>query len=245
MIPEPIWLILVLLLIAAVIFLLIKIKKQARQIAVLQGHDSSKSSNAFHYLAIGNSITLHGKCNYWWNEIGMAASTPDKDYFHLVTTHLKHTHKKVKADAYNFFVWETTAHDRTQTIGNVRPLLSADLDLITVQLSENASDLTTFSEDLTELLTHLRQACPKAKIVLVDDFWNDEKSALKQAVAEQLAIPFASLSHIRGKAEFQCGLNTTVYGDDHTLHTVEHNGVAAHPGDTGMQAIAQSIIDLL
>lgn len=35
-------------------------------------------------LVLGNSITLHGECSYWWGEWGMAASSRDKDFVHLV-----------------------------------------------------------------------------------------------------------------------------------------------------------------
>jgi hypothetical protein len=35
-------------------------------------------------LAIGNSITTHGKCSYWWSNAGMAASDELHDYFHIV-----------------------------------------------------------------------------------------------------------------------------------------------------------------
>lgn len=41
-------------------------------------------NNEFKYLAIGNSITQHGICDYWWNKHGMAASREDRDYVHLV-----------------------------------------------------------------------------------------------------------------------------------------------------------------
>lgn len=35
-------------------------------------YDIQYIDNGFNYLAIGNSITKHKKCDYWWNEIGMA-----------------------------------------------------------------------------------------------------------------------------------------------------------------------------
>lgn len=40
-------------------------------------------------LFIGNSITLHGKCNYWWGEWGMAASDKEKDYVHQLVKRLE------------------------------------------------------------------------------------------------------------------------------------------------------------
>lgn len=37
-------------------------------------------------------------------------------------------------------------------------------------------------------------------------------------------------------------MNTVVYGDDGSEHTVTHAGVAGHPGDKGMAAIADRIL---
>lgn len=219
-----------------------------RQIASLKNNDASPveyDADAFNYLAIGNSITLHGKCNYWWNESGMAASVPEKDYFHLVADYLREEHNKVISYPYNFSVWEIQSTDRTQTTSNLTKYLSEDLDLISIQLSENAVNLDTFVVDLKELITILQEACPCANIILVDDFWSEEKSELKRQVAKELGISFASLDSIRGVEAYKREMGTTVYGDDNASHIVEHSGVAEHPGDEGMQAIADAIIAVL
>ncbi len=42
-----------------------------------------------------------------------------------------------------------------------------------------------------------------------------------------------------------CGVGDTVYDDDGKAHVVEHDGVAKHPGDSGMQEIADRIIEKL
>lgn len=42
----------------------------------------------YDYLAIGNSITLHSECDFWWNECGMAATNKDNDYVHIVSKEL-------------------------------------------------------------------------------------------------------------------------------------------------------------
>lgn len=34
-----------------------------------------RCGSGYDYLAIGNSITVHSECNFWWNECGMAATT--------------------------------------------------------------------------------------------------------------------------------------------------------------------------
>lgn len=43
----------------------------------------------FNYLALGNSITKHEICSYWFDEVGMAASSEKTDYFHIVCNTLQ------------------------------------------------------------------------------------------------------------------------------------------------------------
>ncbi len=207
--------------------------------------ESAKDPQTFKYLAIGNSITIHGKCSYWWNNIGMAASAPDKDYFSLVTKELEKKYEKVESTAMGFAIWETQAHDRAQTFATLDPYLSGDLDLITLQLSENASDLTTFERDFEELIGHIREKCPDAELVIVDDFWSDEKSQIKSRTAKKLSVDFADLGRIRGVKSYQSEIGALVYGDDGIQHIVDHEGVAAHPGDKGMKYIAEAIVELV
>ena len=204
------------------------------------------SDTAFNYLAIGNSITRHGLADYWWNEIGMAATVADNDYVHLVADYLEETHGEVCFYAMNYYKWENQAYDRTETYENVDPYLSAKLDLVTVQLSENVSDTTTFESDFEALIVYISQKAPNAKIIIIDDFWNDaEKEEAKKRVADKLGIQFVSLDEIKGDPEYQCGIGTTVYDAEGQPHVVEHTGLAGHPGDKGMRYIADGIIDVL
>ena len=63
-----------------------RIKAVEDKITLLQAESNKKvvqwDSENYNYLAIGNSITLHGINDYWWNECGMAASTLENDYVH-------------------------------------------------------------------------------------------------------------------------------------------------------------------
>ena len=136
-----------------------------------EASETEPEKKTFTYLALGNSITKHGKCGYWWNECGMAASTAEKDYFHLVKAHLETEHDNVNATAYNFSAWEITAADRAQTLLTLEGYLSAKPDLITVQLSENVTDMTDFSGDFAYMLDWLAEKCPEAEIIVIDEFW--------------------------------------------------------------------------
>ena len=175
----------------------------------------------------------------------MAASRQDKDYVHLVTNWLTTHHEHVFSLAYNFSIWETQSHDRAQLLKDLDSKLDPKIDLITIQLSENANDLSTFSKDLIDLINYIHTHCPHAKILLIDDFWDNNKASIKSQVATQTHVDFISLDAVRNNPTAQCGLGTTVFGDDGTPHKVEHQGVAVHPGDSGMQYIANQIISVL
>lgn len=201
------------------------------------------SDDAYNYLAIGNSITRHGLVDYWWNEIGMAATTENNDYVHLVADYLKDTHGDVCYYAVNIFKWENQAHDHAETYEVIDPYLSSKLDLITIRLSENVSDTTTFEAGFESLINYIRDNAPNAEIYIIDDFWDSgEKEPMKIEGASNTSVPFISLDEIEGNPEYQCGLGTIVYDADGNEHIVEHNGVAGHPGDKGMKYIADSII---
>ena len=57
--------------------------------AVLSKSELNWEDDAYNYLALGNSITKHAVCDYWWSEMGMAASSESNDYFHLVSSQIK------------------------------------------------------------------------------------------------------------------------------------------------------------
>ena len=226
-----------------------------QQIALLseKGKDSSdaslfKENQGYHYLAVGNSITLHGLADYWWGEWGMAASTKESDYVNRIVSALENEMRdeEIVNAAYNYSVWEVQSHDRAQTWEFLDQYLFPGIDLITVQLSENCSDLTTFQSDFAALLDHIRQQCGnETEVVVIDDFWSDEKSNQKRDVCEEMGIVFVDLSDIRGRKEYQAGYGTPVSGDDGMEHIIEHAGVASHPGDAGMEVIAQRVLEMI
>lgn len=201
------------------------------------------SKSTFNYLALGNSITVHPLSEYWWNEIGMAASNEEHDYYHIVLHYLQNKYGAVTSYVYNFAVWEEQSHDRSEAILLIDKYLDSHLDLITIQLSENANDLETFTEDYKELIKYIHDRCPKAQIIMIDDFWDDKKSMLKKNIARNCNINFVDLSKIRDDIQYQSFIGASVLGQDGSIHYVDHAGVAKHPGDYGMDYIAQRVIE--
>ncbi len=201
------------------------------------------SKDRFQFLAIGNSLTKHGVCDYWWNPVGMAATDEYHDYFHLVLKELKNRYPAVTGEAFNFAIWEITAENRGGTLPALDELLDRRPDFITVQLGENANDLTDFETDFIQLLRYVSEKVPGAKIAVIGDFWeNGDRDRMKERAANLARVSYLPLGSIKDNPAYQCGMHTVVRDPQGNLHTVEHEGVAAHPGNIGMQAIADIIL---
>ena len=205
------------------------------------------AEEGYNYLAIGNSVTRHLPNEDWWSDAGMAASTPDHDYFHLVTEAIREAHpdEEVCSFAVNLVQWEHQANDRAETYIHIDPYLSSRLDLVTIQLGENAEDLTTYRQDLSELIRHIRGTSPESRIVVIDDVWyGDAHSSDRRLAAEENGCAFVDLEEIRDNPEYIAGMGQLVYGRNGAEHVIEHEGVAKHPNDLGMEAIAEGILNV-
>jgi len=208
--------------------------------------DGGLSIGKYNYLAIGNSLTKHELTDFWWNEIGMAATDADHDFYHLVVFELQNRNDKVKSKAVKFKEWEVESENRVDTYKYIDRYLYKRLDLITLQLGENATDIITFEEDYDDLINHIKSKAPNATIIAVGDFWeNEDRDEIKQRVAEKNGIIFVDLSEIRENKDYMVGMGTTVYDADGNQHIIEDWAVASHPSDKGMKYIADAIIEKL
>lgn len=138
------------------------------------------------------------------------------------------------------------SHDRAEALTLLDGMLSKEIDLITVQLSENVSDLTTFEADFKELISYIQSKASNAEILVIGDIWDKEIiDKIKIKVCEETEVKFLSLDEIKDLDKFQCGMNTIVFDNDGNPHMVEHEGVAKHPGDIGMKLIADLIVKVV
>lgn len=201
-----------------------------------------KVSDKYDYLAIGNSITLHSVTDFWWSEDGMAASKPEFDYYHKIVQGLG---DDINSGVYNYSIWETQSHDRSETYLFLDKWLVEGIDLVTIQLSENCSSISTFSEDFKSLILHIKEKSPDSQIIVIDDIWSEEKHNLIEKVCIELKLDFVDLSDIRNDQRYQVGLGTVVFGDDGKEHVIDHEGVAIHPNDEGMYIIAERVLKLI
>lgn len=176
----------------------------------------------------------------------MAASTTDSDYFHIVCDRLEERKGKLDAKAVNAFFWEALHTDRAESLALLEPYLSTRLDLVTIQLGENATNLNTFYSDFVYLIQLIKERCPEAQILVVGDFWEyQDRDKMKERAASETGAVYVPLADIKDNPAYQAGLGTIVYGASGEPHMIDHAGVAAHPGDLGMERIAECILSVL
>ncbi len=214
----------------------------------------------YNILFIGNSITRHGITSYWWSDgRGMAATSQNTDYVHQTESlladkleELKPGAKSINGYAFNYSVWETNAHDRAQTYPVMDKYMTegGGLDVVVLQLGENVSDASengsTYESDYAELIQHIKDKAPNARIITVGDFWADDtKDAVKKSAAEETGVTYVDLAEIQDDINYEAGIGTMVEGDDGKEHEIEHSGVAMYPGDTGMKWIAKKIVEAI
>lgn len=194
-------------------------------------------------LFLGNSITKHGpKADIDWSgNWGMAASAEAKDYVHRVTQGL--TDKAGKAPEVlvkNIATFERS-HAGVDVTAVFKDAVDFQADLIILAIGENVPALKTeaekaaFQESVTRLLTALK-GTRSPRILVRSCFWANpaKDEALRQASAAVggCYVDISALS----KNEANYARSERPY---------KHAGVANHPGDQGMTAIAQALLQAL
>ena len=191
-------------------------------------------------LFLGNSITLHGpnKGIGWDGNWGMAASSADKDYVHLVAKALS----KKDGSAPETMVRNIATFERQygtfDAAALVRETSAFNADLIVVAIGENVPALTNaacraeFAAKTAALLKGIKGA--NQPLVLVRScFWANapKDEALKKA-CQEIGGTYLDIGHL-GKEQKNMARSEREF---------KHQGVANHPGDRGMRAIADAIV---
>ena len=148
-----------------------------------QSQSQEKSYNVF---VIGNSLTLER------DGIGMAASDPYHDYYYLTKQRLQEKYKNLNMNRISCIHWEENRIIRSRTDwiqDNLKPDLVANQDLVIFQLGDNCVPTETFEESVTELVNHVKQYSPNAKMLLVGMwFINEERLAIMSQIAQNLGM---------------------------------------------------------
>ncbi len=202
-----------------------------------------KPSAVRRILFLGNSITLHGpKADIGWNgNWGMAASSKDKDYVHLVTGALAaHTGSRPAIMVKNIADFER--HYATYDVDlRMKDFFAFDPDLVVLAIGENVPALNSEkakAQFKAGVMRILRCALARRHplVVVRTCFWPDKAkdTALRQACREAGGILVDAGPLGRDPANAA-----------RSERPFKHAGVAGHPGDRGMKAIADAILKKL
>lgn len=209
----------------------------------LAGQASAAPAGFRKVLFLGNSITKHGpKADIDWSgNWGMAASAESKDYVHLVTKALGEKFgTKPEVMVKNIADFER-AYAGYDVAGKMKEAFEFGADLIILAIGENvpalktADDKARFKASVDQLLKGLK-ATKQPTIVVRSCFWADQAKdeVLQQACREAggLFVDIGRLS--KNQDNFA-----------RSERPFKNPGVANHPGDRGMQAIADAMVKAL
>jgi hypothetical protein len=190
-------------------------------------------------LFLGNSITLVRPAAWcdWKGNWGMAASAEDKDYVHL----LVHSLAGLAGNQPEIMVENIAEFERQYATyavnANLKKHLDFKPDIVVVAIGENVPALGTdeakanFRVSFSRLLSAIRNAGQPA-ICVRSCFWADKSKddILRQCCAEIGGV-FVDIGGL-GRDESNMARSERKF---------KHDGVAGHPGDKGMKAIADAI----
>ncbi len=200
----------------------------------------AQSAEVQKILFLGNSITLHGpnKGIGWDGNWGMAASSQDKDYVHRVTKALA----RKDGSAPQTMVRNIASFERQYGSFDASALAKETrafgADLIVVAIGENVPALTNaackaeFAEKTAALLKLIKEGS-QPLVVVRSCFWANapKDEALKKA-CQEIGGTYLDIGAL-GKDQKNFARSEREF---------KHQGVANHPGDKGMQAIADAIV---
>jgi hypothetical protein len=205
--------------------------------------DDAASAGVHKLLFLGNSITLHAPApaSGWMGNWGMAASAQEKDYVHLVTRALATPTKP----APEVMVKNIAAFERQYATydmdSELKDAFGFGANLVVVAIGENVPRLKSdgakrqFRSGVKKLLERLK-ANNQVTLVVRSSFWpNPVIDQILQETCHEAGGIFVDIGHL-SKDEANYARSERSY---------KSKGVAAHPGDRGMQGIADAILQAI
>lgn len=182
---------------------------------------------------VGNSITRHGEAPHigWNHNFGMAASTIENDYVHRVIRKAEEKYDSVSACICNAAQWERNYIEGDATYHYFQPVKAFHPDVLVMRMVENCSldvfNYDIFRKEYENFVNYL--ADEHTKIIFTTSFWKHPGDTAIEEVAKLKNSPCIYLGDLGEQDEMKA------------LGLFEHSGVANHPGDLGMQVIAERI----
>lgn len=185
----------------------------------------TRSASSNRLLVIGNSITKHGPAEEigWYGNWGMAATEEANDWVHQVWAALP--------DGTDLTIMPCLAPDLVARKGELVDLVeSVNPTLLVIQVGDNMAIDDASDETLYWPMLHIISAA-HSKVVVVG-LWgaDDVRNDLLQRAAADGGARFVKIDDLRER-------------DGYQAEEFDDPGVAWHPSDLGMAAIAERVLE--
>ena len=203
------------------------------------GCSERKGGSAFRVLIYGNSIALHGRAPKigWDRDWGIAASTREKDFAHLVISGLEaKLGKKVDFRIRNLAVLERNFRTNLTEVAALADDVAYAPDYVVIAIGENvpalgAADVPDYTRFLVSLAKPLVESAKRPPVVMRSPFWkNTIKADCTAKAAKEAGAIYVDAGPLGDKEE------------NMAIGLFKHQGVARHPGDLGMRRLADLIL---
>lgn len=200
-------------------------------------------------LFIGNSLIM-GLGGQNGGKFGMSAEDSKHDYYYLVTQAIsqqnnKASFKRIYATTFEKCVDATSAKRWYQ---EQRSYFPADLDLVMIQLADNAktaSQQTAFKKNYGMLLKQIKADCPKARIICVASWY--PRPALVASIIDACkanGCEFINISDMGSLKEYVPSSDYHITYNDGTA-AVMTEAMKTHPNSKAFEVIAQRMLKML
>ena len=194
---------------------------------------------------MGNSLTLG------FGTFGMAASDSKHDYFYYVNQYLLEKNPDLIMTRTSGSSWEgqTSSEGRLLFLENtIKPNCDEDCDLVIIQLVDNVNTdekRATFPEDAKSLVEWVRKRCPKARVLWVASWYAHNLFQYVETACKERGAEIVDVRTYATQSQYKSAIGNKYTDDSGVEHEITSSGVASHPGDLGMEKIAEEIIKVL
>lgn len=196
----------------------------------------SKNNGKIKILFLGNSITRHMPAPEigWPYDFGMAATRIENDYVHLMLRKLEKKYGTVDYCICSLSCWEKE-YWNLDILNDYQKAVDFDADIVLVRLCENTWGVRDMFEKYPldyywdKMINFFKN--DHCKLIVTDDFWSwNTIDGPIHEVCEKNNYLLVKLGDIGADPS------------NKALGKFEHEGVAIHPNDKGMKAIAERIL---
>jgi hypothetical protein len=183
-------------------------------------------------VVLGNSITRHPPLAeiHWAHDWGMAATSQNKDFVHLLQERFRKRLPHAQLLVENIATWENTYWE--YDLAQLAFVRAFEPELLIIRVGENVAGATVeehnFATHFSRLLDYLHS--PTTRVIVAGSFWDgNPATAIMHWVCKAHKVSFLSLAKLGNEM------------GNRAIGQHQNSGVANHPNDKGMLAIADAI----